>query len=80
MSTVAGQASHRRKHHGKCNAFADGNASVASFNYVHGTAFLPPPPAGQPDPGRGEHGSKDIYVCDEARLRPPPAAAPILCK
>ena len=75
VSTVAGQTTRHHKHPDRqsegCNGWADGNASVASFNYVHGTAFMPIPIDGTPDRGGGgaQGGSKHIYVCDEDNSR-----------
>ena len=36
--TVAGKATHGHRKH-DCNDWADGNATVARFDYIHGTAF-----------------------------------------
>eukprot|EP01047_Picozoa_sp_COSAG01_P046049 COSAG01_NODE_4292_length_5167_cov_2.551500_3_plen_84_part_00 len=71
------RAGAHRHHKRACNKFADGNASVAYFNYVHGTAFLPlpdpDPVSGETEPDRGGGGalggSKEIYVCDEDNSR-----------
>lgn len=69
VSTVAGQATSKpsSKVSKACNDFADGDASVAMFNFIHGTAFLPLNDAEAARRGAGLPlgGSEAIYVCDE---------------
>lgn len=61
VSTLAGQFT--EKSHGKkaCNKFADGDAKTASFNYIHGTAFVPLSAEERAAP-RAAGGSDAIFV------------------
>ena len=63
VSTVAGKATHGHRKH-DCNDWADGNATVARFDYIHGTAFQA---LSKEERASGETGggSQYIYVCDE---------------
>ena len=67
MRTLAGQSTRRSHSHKRaCNKYADGDAQVASFNFVHGTAFKPLSAREQTSPvGR----SDAIFVCDEDNNR-----------
>ena len=80
VSTVAGGHSHAKKEHElekQCNGFADGNSTVARFNYIHGTAFQALSAAElqlQQDNNlealaAGLGGSQYIYICDEDNSR-----------
>ena len=77
VSTIAGGVSHKHHKKRKCNSWADGNSTVARFNYVHGTAFqaLSPaeirlsmqnPQGSLAQPG-SMGGSRYLYVRDNAR-------------
>lgn len=69
VSTVSGKATSKKddKTSKKCNGYADGNLSVAEFNFIHGTEFLPLSDEEKRRKRAGEElaGSDALYVCDE---------------
>eukprot|EP01084_Bolivina_argentea_P300959 519066_1 len=70
VSTLAGQATYPKpnEHYAtNCNFHRDGNVSLAAFNYIHGTAFLPLNDVEKKMKAKGIElgGSNYIYVCDE---------------
>lgn len=80
VSTIAGGHSAAKKVHTlekECNGFADGNSTVARFNYIHGTAFqalsaeeLQLQRENKLSALAGSAGgSRFIFVCDEGNSR-----------
>ena len=80
VSTVAGghsKAKHEHELEKQCNGYADGNVSVARFNYIHGTAFQAlsveelqlQKQNKLVDLAGSAGGSQYIYICDEGNSR-----------